>query len=158
MKTRSPGPTIHPLTREACEAVLARNHVGRIAWSHRDHVEIEPVHYVREGGWLFGRTSPGAKLETLGGSFYHTWPVVFEVDEVDGLFQWRSVVVHGSFHPIDPAGAPWEREKWGAAVEGLRRLLPETFTERDPVPFRTVVFGIAVQEVSGREAHPGHAG
>ncbi len=155
MATKTGGPTFRALSRDACDAVLARNHVGRIAWSHGNHVEIEPIHFVHAGAWLFGRTSPGAKLDTLGGNFYRAWPVAFEVDEVETLFRWRSVVVHGNFYPIDPTGAPWEREEWAAGVKALRRLLPQTFAADDPVPFRTVVFGIAVQEVSGREARPG---
>jgi nitroimidazol reductase NimA-like FMN-containing flavoprotein (pyridoxamine 5'-phosphate oxidase superfamily) len=155
MATENGRPTFRELAREECDAVLARNYVGRIAWSHRNKLEIEPIHYVRVGTWLFGRTSPGAKMDTLGGNYFHTWPVVFEVDEVEALFRWRSVVAHGSFYPIDPKGAPWEREEWAVGVEALRRLIPETFAEGDPVPFRTVLFGIAVQEVSGREARPG---
>lgn len=155
MATENGRPSFRELARDECDAVLARNYVGRIAWSHGNHTEIEPIHYVHAGTWLFGRTSPGAKLDTLGGNFYHAWPVAFEVDEVEALFRWRSVVVHGNFYPIDPGGAPWEREEWAAGVEALRRLIPETFAEDDPVPFRTVVFGIAVQEVSGREARPG---
>lgn len=155
MATRIDRPTFRELAREECEVVLARNHVGRIAWSHANHIDVEPIHYVHAGRWLFGRTSPGAKLDTLAGGFYHVSPVAFEVDEVEALFSWRSVVVHGNFYPIDPEGAPWEREQWAAGIEALRRLVPESFTERDPVPFRTVLFGIAVQEVSGREARPG---
>ena len=34
----------------------------------------------------------------------------------------------------------------------------ETFTEDDPVAFRTILFRIAVLEVSGREARPGGEG
>jgi nitroimidazol reductase NimA-like FMN-containing flavoprotein (pyridoxamine 5'-phosphate oxidase superfamily) len=154
MATGIDRPTFRALEPDECHGVLARNHVGRLAWSHRDQVEIEPIHYVHAGDWLFGRTSPGAKLDTLGGGFYHAWPVALEVDEVEALFRWRSVVVHGNFYPIDPEGASWEREEWAAGVEALRRLIPETFMEGDPVPFRSVVFGIAAQEVSGREARP----
>lgn len=154
MATRNDRPTYHALARDECEAVLARNHIGRIAYARQNHVDVEPIHYVYEEGWIYGRTSPGAKLDALAGSFYHVWPVAFEVDEVEGLFSWRSVVVHGSFHEVDPRGAPGEREQWGKGVEALRRLIPETFTEDDPVPFRNVVFAIAVQEISGREARP----
>lgn len=155
MATENGRPAFRELARGECQAVLARNHVGRIAWSHGSHTEIEPIHYVHAGAWLFGRTSPGAKLDTLAGNFHHAWPVAFEVDEVEELFRWRSVVAHGNFYQIGPGGAPWEREEWAAGVEALRRLVPGTFGEADPVPFRTVVFGIAVQEVSGREARPG---
>jgi hypothetical protein len=40
-------------------------------------------------------------------------------------------------------------------VELLRSLLPETFTAKDPVPFRRSVFRIHLDEVTGRVAHEG---
>jgi uncharacterized protein len=81
--------------------------------------------------------------------------VAFEVDEIHALFRWRSVVVHGGFYTMSPDHGEWEREQWEEAVRVLRRLVPETFTDADPTPFRNVVFRIAVQEVSGRAAEPG---
>jgi nitroimidazol reductase NimA-like FMN-containing flavoprotein (pyridoxamine 5'-phosphate oxidase superfamily) len=130
-------------------AILARNHVGRIAYSRGNFMDIEPVHYVYADGWLYGRTSEGTKLRTTGYSWH---PVVFEVDEVEDLFRWRSVVVHGGFYTIPSGGADWEVEEWKKGVELLRTLIPDTFLAGDPVAFRTVMFRIAVQEVSGREA------
>lgn len=155
MATRIDRPTFRELAREECEAVLARNHVGRIAWAHANQIRIEPVHYVHAGRWLFGRTSPGAKLDTLGGNFYRAWPVAFEIDEVEALFRWRSVVVRGGFYALDEHGADWERAEWRTGVEQLRTLVPETFTPDDPAAFRTVLFRIAAQDVTGREATPG---
>ena len=43
-----------------CEALLDRHTVGRIAYAFGRHIEIVPIHYVRDGAWLYGRTSPGA--------------------------------------------------------------------------------------------------
>jgi hypothetical protein len=80
------------------------------------------------------------------------WPVAFEVDEIDNLFDWRSVVVHGGFYTLSPDGSEWEREAYARAVELLRGLVPQTFTPEDPTPFRDIVFRIAVQEAFGRAA------
>ena len=147
-------PRFRTLSREECIAILARNHVGRIAYAWRNHVDIEPLHYVYHDGWLYGRTSHGAKLEVTGNAW---WPVAFEVDEIEGLFAWRSVVVHGGFYTLADDGADVFREEWRRGVELLRTLIPQTFTDDDPVAFRTVVFRMAVQEVTGREAVPGAA-
>ena len=144
----NPAPVIRTLDRAECDAILARNHVGRIAYARGNHVDIQPVHYVYHEAWLYGRTRHGAMLETTGETW---WPVAFEVDEAEELFRWRSVVVHGGFYTI-PAG---EREEWEEGVQLLRTLLPETYTADDPVAFRQVLFRIAVQDVSGREAVPG---
>jgi nitroimidazol reductase NimA-like FMN-containing flavoprotein (pyridoxamine 5'-phosphate oxidase superfamily) len=147
-------PLIRTLDRDECIAILARNHVGRIAYAWRTHVDIEPLHYVYHDGWLHGRTSYGAKLDAIGTTW---WPVAFEVDEVEGLFRWRSVVVHGGFYTVVDDGVEVHAEEWRTTVELLRTLIPETFAEDDPVAFRTVVFRMAVQEVTGREAVPGPA-
>jgi uncharacterized protein len=147
-------PRFEVLDRDACVAILARNHVGRIAYAWSNHVDIEPLHYVYHDGWLYGRTSEGAKLQVTGGNW---WPVAFEVDEVEGLFQWRSVVVHGGFYTLGADGLDFQREEWAHGLELLRTLVPETFTEADPAAFRTVVFRMAVQELTGREAIPGGA-
>jgi nitroimidazol reductase NimA-like FMN-containing flavoprotein (pyridoxamine 5'-phosphate oxidase superfamily) len=143
-----PTPEFRDLTREEIDEVLSRNHVGRLAFSHRDRVDIEPIHYVYDEGWIYGRTSPGTKLTTIA----HNYWVAFEVDEIQALFRWRSVVVRGGFYIFPEDGAPREVEARERAIELLRRLVPGTFTDHDPVPFRTVIFGIAVQEVEGREA------
>ena len=145
-------PRIRTLSREECEQILTRNHVGRLAYSWKNHVDIEPLHYVFDGEWLYGRTSPGAKLTATGEEW---WPVAFEVDEVEGLFQWRSVVVHGGFYAIPEDGPEWREAARERSLELLRALVPETLTPDDPAPLRTVLFRIAVQEVSGREATPG---
>ena len=142
-------PTIREMSRPEIDALLARNCVGRMAFARGSHIDIEPIHYVYANGWLYGRTSPGRKLDV---SAREWWPVAFEVDEVEGGFRWRSAVVHGGFYTLDPDGAAWEREEAAKAVELLRSIVPEAFTELDPVPGRDVLFRIAVQEVSGRVA------
>jgi len=144
-------PRFRSLDRAEIDALLARNHVGRLAYAHGRRVDVQPVHYVFSDGWLYGRTSEGAKVEAIGQGW---WPVAFEVDEVDDLFHWRSVVVHGGFYLIPEEGAEWEMAEREKAVELLRTLIPGTFSESDPTPFRQVLFRIAVQEATGREAIP----
>lgn len=138
-------PTFRALDKAESQAVLTRNHVGRIAYSFHDRVDIEPIHYVYDDGWIYGRTSPGTKLATLS---HHRW-VAFEVDEVDGPLDWRSVVVHGTVYLL--ASDPSERET-ETGLRLLRRFLPDTRTEDDPTPFRTVLFRISASEITGRSA------
>lgn len=149
-KTADPAkpPTIRSLNRAECDAILERNHLGRLAYAFHDRVDIEPLHYGFDNGWLIGRTSYGAKLATLR----HSPWVAFEVDEVDGVFDWRSVVVHGVFDIVTADGPPTEASAWEHAIELLRQLVPATAAPGDPVAFRTVVFRIAIDSVTGREA------
>lgn len=145
---------ISELERDEIDAILARNHVGRIGYTRGRRIDIQPVHYVFSDGWIYGRTSFGAKYEALGQTAYHWWPVVFEVDEVDDLFHWRSVLVHGGFYALSRDGTDEERETWIRALELLRTLVPETLRTNDPAPHRSVLFRIAAQEASGRMSVP----
>jgi nitroimidazol reductase NimA-like FMN-containing flavoprotein (pyridoxamine 5'-phosphate oxidase superfamily) len=141
-----PGSLIRELNRAESEAVLARNHVGRIAYSFRDRVDIEPIHYVYHDGWIYGRTQPGTKLTVV----QHNYWVAFEVDEVEDIFGWRSVVVRGGFYILADEGTPQSRALREQAIVQVRRLVPAAFTPQDPVPFRDILFRIAVQELEGR--------
>lgn len=136
------------LTHDEIETVLKRNKVGRLAFAFHDRVDIQPIHYVYERGWLFGRTSDGNKLATLR---HNQW-IAFEVDEVAGVFDWRSVVIHGSFWLAREHGTPHSEEVFKRAVALLDTVVPGTLTENDPVAFRQVVFRIAVTDMRGRLA------
>ena len=136
------------LSRDEVEALLLRNKVGRIGFSFHDRVDIQPIHYLYERGWLYGRTSEGEKISTLK---RNPW-VAFEVDEVSDLFDWRSVVIHGSFWVMHPRGSPRAEELWAKASELVSRIVPGALTENDPVAFRQTLFRIAVSDVRGREA------
>ncbi len=150
MPEQHPPPTIRELSREECERILERNTVGRIAFSLRDRVDIQPIHYAYDDGWIYGRTSAGSKVATLE---RNKW-LAFEVDEVAGIFDWRSVVVHGGFYILEENGVEHDAHLFEHALHLLRRIVPGTLTPRDPVRFRTVLFRVPLQEVSGREASP----
>ena len=139
-------PTFRELTREECQPLLEHNHVGRIAFSYHDHVDIEPIHYVFDGGWLYGRTADGTKLRTLA---HNRW-VAFETDHVTAMFDWKSVVIKGALYILEPGGL--RQDEYDHAVKVLQSLLPTALTEEDPVPSRTVVFRIHADQVTGRAA------
>lgn len=143
--------TIRELAHDEIIALLARNHVGRIAYTMHDRVSIQPIHYVYADGWLYGRTSRGTKLATL---MKNRW-VAFEVDEVVSPFEWQSAVVHGGVYILEPDEiSPAANHSWERALELLRRLVPGTLGAEDPTPERDVVFRIAIQEATGRSAAP----
>lgn len=143
-------PTFRELARAECDALLARNRVGRLAYTFHDRVSIEPIHYAYADGWLVGRTAPGSKLDTLA---HHPW-IALEVDEVRDTFDWASVVVHGTFYRLHEHGSAAERASWERALPLLRQIVPEALASRDPVPFRDVLFHVHADEVSGRMALP----
>jgi nitroimidazol reductase NimA-like FMN-containing flavoprotein (pyridoxamine 5'-phosphate oxidase superfamily) len=145
---RAKVPSFRALDLAECHAILDRNSVGRIAFSFHDRVDIEPLHYVRDAEWLYIRTSEGGKMTVIA----HNHWVAFEVDEIEGTFDWRSVVVRGTVYAVDPKGPPPERRAHAHAVGLLKALVPRTLEAGDPVPFRDLVFRIHIDEVTGRQA------
>jgi nitroimidazol reductase NimA-like FMN-containing flavoprotein (pyridoxamine 5'-phosphate oxidase superfamily) len=141
-------PRLRQMTRRQSQLMLSANHIGRVAYSFHDTVDIRPIHYVYRDGWIFGRTSPGDKLITVR---HNQW-VAFEIDEVAGPFDWSSVIAHGSLYPTYEEGSESDRALRDRAIKALRRLIPGAFTADDPVAFRTEVFAIHIDSLSGRSS------
>lgn len=149
----SPRPTFRTLDRAEIDGLLARQHVARIAFAHRDRVDIEPIHVVCRDGWLYLRTQPGTKLATLR---HNPW-VALELDEIDGLFDWASVVVRGRLSLLEDGPHEEGRRRYATAVAALRELVPAAFTPADPTPGRTIVGALYLDDVEGRRAEPSAA-
>jgi uncharacterized protein len=145
------GPRIVKLTKRQMVQLLKRNHVGRMAFVLHRQIELHPVHYVYADGALYGRTSFGAKYV----AWMHAPYVAFEVDESEGAFDWRSVVLKGTVYVLGPRGTPAMRTEHRRAVSAIKKLLPSAFTARDPTPYRGVVFRIEPHEMTGRAATTG---
>jgi uncharacterized protein len=121
---------------------------SRIAYCLHGRVDIEPIHYVYADGAIYMRTAPGSKLAALS----HAPWLALEIDEVDGPFDWRSVVAHGTVYVLRDEGPAVAREAYRRAVEQLRTLVPGALSEGDPTPARTIVLEVRPDEITGREA------
>lgn len=139
-------PKFRQMREAEIRALLRRHHAGRIAFGFKEQVDIEPISYAFNGRWLYARTAFGTKLIQMK---HNPW-VAFEVDEVDGPFDWRSVVVHGTAYFLNPGGI--EHPEFPRAVQMLRSIDPRILTDEDLVPHRTIVFRIHVDSLSGRAA------
>lgn len=139
-------PTFRELSHDECVDVLRRNNYGRIAFTLHDRVDVEPVNYVLDGDWLYIRTSKGTKVAALK---HGPW-VAFEVDEVRSPFDWTSVVVKGTVYFVAGVAGADDPKAQAHALAVLRRVVPETMAPNDPVPLRTVILRISLNEVYGR--------
>ena len=141
-------PSFQTLDEPGVRELLTRNHVGRLAFARRTYVDIQPIHYVFADDIVHFRTAPGSKLVTLA---RNQW-VAFEVDEIEGKFDWRSVVLHGVVYIVEDGDLPEQHAEYAATLSHLRTFIPETFRPSDPTPFRSVLVRLYVQTASGRAA------
>lgn len=141
-------PEFRTLDTSDVDALLARNNVGRLAFiDDEGEVDIRPLHYVYWNRKIYGRTAPDARFcrdQDL------PMRVAFEVDEVEAVFRWKSVIVRGEFTHVSPEA---EAEEWKEAVRRLRLVVKRTLTNGDPVPDRSVIFRITVERATGRASY-----
>ena len=141
-------PKFTELSRTDAVALLQRNHVGRVAFAFHDRVDIEPISYVFDESWVYGRTSPGAKLTTVQ---HFRW-IAFEVDEIEDRFNWRSVVVHGAIYLLERSERDPARAEYAHALDVIRSLDANALSPSDPAPHRTQLFRMHADEIVGRAA------
>lgn len=141
-------PEFRTLAPEDAEALLRRARIGRLAYVAHDRVDIEPIHFVYEAGWIYARTAPGTKLSTL---VHRPW-VALQADEVRSDFDWESVVAKGTVYFIEDDDTPRGAALRDSVIALLQRVLPASFTDRDPTPDRDILLRIHVDEIHGRAA------
>lgn len=141
-------PRFLTLPPDECQKILERNHVGRLAFLRDNAVDIQPIGYVADDRWLFMRSAPGEKLLAVQRNPF----VAFEVDEVEGPFDWASVVVRGTIYLLDETGDAVHREQFARALRAIREFMPRALTPEDPVPARQVIYGLHVNQMTGRTA------
>lgn len=140
---------VRDLSDYDCRAVLRKNSVGRLAFTFHDRVDIEPINYaVIDDETIAFRIAPGSRVDVLR---HHPW-VAFEVDELKGLEEWKSVVVHGSVYEVTDSGTPQERASYARVVKGLRYQMPSVTHDADPRVERPIVLGLHIDALRGRLA------
>jgi nitroimidazol reductase NimA-like FMN-containing flavoprotein (pyridoxamine 5'-phosphate oxidase superfamily) len=136
------------LDRAYMEAMLGRHHVARIAFAFHDRVVLTLVNYVYASDWVYARIEAGAGLTTLQ---HHQWASL-AVDEIDGVYDWRSVTVHGSVQLLSADDTPGASSELAKALGLLRTVVPAVFTADDPMPERAQIFRLHVNEIVGSES------
>jgi nitroimidazol reductase NimA-like FMN-containing flavoprotein (pyridoxamine 5'-phosphate oxidase superfamily) len=96
------------LTAAEVEELLRRGRIGRIGCHAEGRTYIVPIGYAYDGECVLARSADGLKIRTMRAN-----PAVcFEVDEIQGIDDWRSVIAWGTYE-----------ELWDSALESASRLL-----------------------------------
>jgi uncharacterized protein len=128
------------LSQNEMTEMLGRHNVGRLACTTNDRPYIVPINYVYQCDAIFAYSMPGRKI-----SMMREQPLVsFEIDEIDGPSNWRSVVVEGVYEELTDA----------AGISVALRLLANGFgslvARSLEASSAIVLFRIRVTELSGR--------
>lgn len=111
------------LNSSQIENVLQGEVIGRIGCHADDITYVVPVSYVYDGVYAYAHTKEGLKIEMM-----RTNPMVcFEVDVIENMSNWRSVIAWGKFEEIKK---PEERK---AGMQKLiDRIMPLMTSETTP--------------------------
>jgi uncharacterized protein len=134
------------LTAPQIEDLLRTEVIARIGCLSEGHVYVVPVTYVYDGIYVWGHAMDGAKLRAMRAD-----PgVCVEVEHVDDMSNWRSVIAWGAFEECD--GADFDA---GLALL-VERIVPLlTFPPNSPPPDvaalrRGSVYRIRLERKTGR--------
>ena len=108
------------------EDVLHAEVIARIGCISDGRVYVVPVTYVYDGTYVYGHAMDGAKLRAMRANP----EVCVEVEQVDDLSNWRSVIARGSFEEC--RGADWDAG-FAMFAERIMPLLTLPGISRHPI-------------------------
>lgn len=141
------------LSAEETEEVLQHELVGRIGCSADNIVYVVPTSYVYDGNSIYCHSMEGMKMDMMR----KNPAVCFEVDKLEDLGNWKSVIAWGTFHDITD-----NEERKKALHLLLNRPLPFItsktmqlgnswpFTSEEKDTIEGVMFRIDISSKSGR--------
>jgi nitroimidazol reductase NimA-like FMN-containing flavoprotein (pyridoxamine 5'-phosphate oxidase superfamily) len=131
------------LTETEVDALLRRQHIGRIGSTSVGHVEITPIIYGYDGEFIYGHSRFGRKVQYMRGN----QEVCFEVEEIVDPTAWRVVVLRGQYEEL--------RDERGRD-QAMRHILaqagggPESQATHVEESAELVVYRIRITHRSGR--------
>ena len=134
------------LTAAQIDEVLRTEVIARIGCVSEGRVYVVPVTYVYDGTYVYGHAMDGAKLRAMRANP----EVCVEVEQVDDLSNWRSVIAWGTFEECQ--GPDWDA---GFAMLAQRIMPLLTLPKDAPPPDLSVlrrgsVYRIAPHVTTGR--------
>ena len=140
------------LSKREIIALLESQFIGRIGCHVNGETYIVPVNYVYQNNAIYVQSGEGKKIEMLRANSR----VCFQVDEIDSMFKWKSVILWGNFEELNDV----ERQQ---VMQGLiLRIMPNTNEAgRNPAHAinpqlrdSLIVFRINIEHGTGRfESH-----
>lgn len=131
---------IGKLTQRQIDEVLKSHYVGRIGYISGSRAYIVPVSYVFDGLSILVHSSEGRKIEAMR----QNPNVCFEVDDINDLGNWKSVVCQGRYDELtDP------EDKRIALRMLLNRSIPSVSSSTMHLGFTWPFYSDEVETVDG---------
>lgn len=140
------------LTKDQIDVVLRSELIGRIGCSNNGKVYVVPVAYAYDGKYIYAHSREGLKILMMR----KNPNVCFQVDSIDNMTNWRSVVAWGKYEELKTSAhqlkafrllrdrfAPFNTSDTAKPTRGNEPAQVEKAK-------RAIYFRIAISQVSGR--------
>ncbi len=141
------------LSEEEIEAALTNNIIGRIGCHTDGRVYIVPISYAYDGEYIFAHTQEGMKINMMR----ENADVCFEVDVLENMANWKSVIAWGLFEEINNEDErnlviqKLSKRIFPAMASKTLKLSPQwPFPPDDPEKISGIFFRIRLYEKTGR--------
>jgi nitroimidazol reductase NimA-like FMN-containing flavoprotein (pyridoxamine 5'-phosphate oxidase superfamily) len=84
------------LNEETIEAVLHHQLIGRIGCHSNDLTYVVPISYSYDGDYVYAHAEEGMKINMMR----QNPKVCFEVDTMENMANWQSVIAWGSYEEV----------------------------------------------------------
>jgi nitroimidazol reductase NimA-like FMN-containing flavoprotein (pyridoxamine 5'-phosphate oxidase superfamily) len=136
------------------EELLASQKIGRLGCHSQGRTYVVPIAYAYEDGAIVAHSTEGLKLQMMRDNPY----VCFEIDAMDDISNWRSVVAWGRFEELHGATADRAMAQLIARLAPLGASPASTHSPKDlkhqyraqTQGLATVVYRIVLTEKTGR--------
>ena len=142
------------LEPDQIEEMLAGEVLGRLGCHADGRTYVVPITYVYESGEIVGHSTEGLKLQLMRKNPH----VCFEVDRMDDLSNWRSVIAWGRFEELTGDDADRAMARLVARLAPLYAVAGPGLTPKDLTHqyraqtqgLHAVVYRIRLSEKTGR--------
>lgn len=118
------------LTNEQIDTLLISNQAGRLGCCADNIPYVVPIAYAYHQDYIYSHTREGSKVDLMR----YNPHVCFEVDEIDNLANWRSVIVQGTFEELK-----------GEAAEDAMQILKNRLA-----PYQTSVYSLFLWDIQSK--------
>ena len=140
---------------DECLEVLGSNHIGRIGYIFGQSPFIIPITYYhdQEEKCIISYSAEGHKMEAM-----RRYDIIaLQVDEIDSIQQWKSVLVQGRFEEMEGSDAKYYLHRFAAGVkEAMAKKNKEVpkfikdFSSKIGNRGMPIVYRMVITEISGK--------